>query len=72
LKHGFISFPSKCGITDRPDLKGIETYNPPSLDEGYTITDRPDLKGIETQLSIRDICHGIITDRPDLKGIETF
>jgi len=38
-----------CIITDRPDLKGIETIKQ-KLKRGFytSITDRPDLKGIET------------------------
>ena len=57
-------------ITDRPDLKGIETSHQLNPQKSHEITDRPDLKGIETVLLLK-LLQILITDRPDLKGIET-
>jgi len=58
-------------ITDRPDLKGIETRRASGCLPVY-ITDRPDLKGIETLHKVFFVLLFLITDRPDLKGIETL
>ena len=66
----YFIFVTGLYITDRPDLKGIETKDHFHFHFPPCITDRPDLKGIETRSAP---CFAIffITDRPDLKGIET-